>query len=488
MNHREPDTLRRQIGHPVIDGDGHMLECEPILMDYVRQFAGVKGLESCQKMSERGFFRWYKLSPQERQRQRVIRPVWGLDVQNTHDFTTTMLPGKLHERMDEAVLDFAIVYPTLGFGFARIPDPELRRNICRAINHYSADQFRPYADRLTPAAIIPTQTPAEGIEELEYAVKTLGLKAAVIDAVNIRPLVLAEGLDRTLPPEVLARLTWLDCYGLDSAHDYDPLWAKFVELKVAPTAHQAGHWGTRTSPSNYVHNHLGLFAAAGEAMCKSIFLAGVTHRFPTLRFGFLEGGVGWACSLFSDLVEHWKKRNRTRLARFDPTQLDRAHLRAEVLKYTQRDVGSNLEQEFKNLFLVAGGAHSAEVELDEWARSGIEKKEDLRDQFVPNFFFGCEGDDRTASWAFDERVNPFRARLGAFYGSDIGHWDVENISEVVSEAYENVEHGLLPRPDFRDFMFANAVRLHGGMNPDFFKGTKVEAEARQVLALPGRAG
>ena len=35
--------------------------------------------------------------------------------------------------------------------------------------------------------------------------------------------------------------------------------------------------------------------------------------------------------------------------------------------------------------------------------------------------------------------------------------------------------------DFRDFAFANAVRLHGGMNPDFFVGTVVEKEAAEVL-------
>ena len=32
---------------------------------------------------------------------------------------------------------------------------------------------------------------------------------------------------------------------------------------------------------------------------------------------------------------------------------------------------------------------------------------------MPNFFFGCEGDDPTNSWAFASRTNPFGARLGA---------------------------------------------------------------------------
>jgi len=45
-------------------------------------------------------------------------------------------------------------------------------------------------------------------------------------------------------------------------------------------------------------------------------------------------------------------------------------------------------------------------------------------------------------------------------------------------------HELISETDFRDFVFANPVRLWAGNNPDFFKGTVVEqdARARAVLA------
>jgi hypothetical protein len=36
--------------------------------------------------------------------------------------------------------------------------------------------------------------------------------------------------------------------------------------------------------------------------------------------------------------------------------------------------------------------------------------------------------------------------------------------------------------DFRDFVFTNPVEFWGGMNPDFFKGTRVEKEAAAALA------
>jgi hypothetical protein len=74
--------------------------------------------------------------------------------------------------------------------------------------------------------------------------------------------------------------------------------------------------------------------------------------------------------------------------------------------------------------------------------------------------------------------------------SDIGHFDVPDMTEVVPEAYEIVEDGLASADDFRDFTFANVVRLFGRQNRHFFAGTRVAAAAEVVLreaAEPARA-
>ena len=52
---------------------------------------------------------------------------------------------------------------------------------------------------------------------------------------------------------------------------------------------------------------------------------------------------------------------------------------------------------------------------------------------------------------------------------------------MLHEAYEQVEHGVMSADDFRDFAFTNPVRLHAGMNPDFFKGTACEAAVAKLL-------
>ena len=76
--------------------------------------------------------------------------------------------------------------------------------------------------------------------------------------------------------------------------------------------------------------------------------------------------------------------------------------------------------------------------------------------------------------AFNTKINHFGAKLKAFFGSDIGHWDVEDIRDCVPDAYKNVEKELFSDQDFEDFMFRNPVELYTKQNPNFFAGTIIE--------------
>jgi hypothetical protein len=274
---------------------------------------------------------------------------------------------------------------------------------------------------------------------------------------------------------------WLDFFGLDSQYDYDPVWAKCVELKVVPGFHSQGFWGGRASPSNFMHNHIGHFAAAGEAICRSLFMGGVTRRFPSLKFAFLECGVGWAASLYSDLIGHWEKRNIKAMQNYDPANLNRELFLDLCRKYG----GSTFEGKLDDIVSWGRSLGLSTREdpamLDEFAPCGISDKRDIKDLFVPHFYFGCEADDPITAWAFDTRKNPYGAKLNAIFSSDIGHWDVVDMRDVTAEAYELVEHGLLDEDEFRDFAFANAATMWCSMNPNFFNSTIVEAEVAKVL-------
>ena len=308
----ESAEIRARLDHPVIDGDGHVVEYQPMVFDYVEQVAGReladrlrKQIEGGERGSDGGRAGWNGYTPEQRDDMRVYRPPFFMaPSKNTLDRATAMLPALFRKRLDEFGIDFAIVY-TSTFRLQKLRDDELRQAGCRALNLMLTDLFAPYADRMTPAAVIPMVTPDEAIAELEFAVGELGMKAAMTTAYVPRavPKIAREA------PELAAYAQWIDPLALGSPFDYDPLWAKCMELKVAPTAHSTGFFGARASTISYVYNHIGNFGAAGEAFCKALVLGGVTARFPDLKFGFLEGGVGWACSLYNDLFEHWQNRN-----------------------------------------------------------------------------------------------------------------------------------------------------------------------------------
>ena len=56
------------------------------------------------------------------------------------------------------------------------------------------------------------------------------------------------------------------------------------------------------------------------------------------------------------------------------------------------------------------------------------------------------------------------------------------MTKVMVEAYEMVEKGFITEDDFRDFTCANLVEMHTAGNPDFFKGTAVEAAVEPYKA------
>src|SRR5881296_614962 len=477
----EARKLRSRLNHPIIDADGHWLEYGPVMREEFRRIGGDAAVEALAAATDR-VPSALRMSLPERRRRRVgMEAFWSSPSENVLDRPTAMLPRLMYERLDDLGIDFCVVYPTAGLGYHRMPDTRLRRAICRAYNVFTADQFRGLEDRIIPAAIIPMYTPEEAIEELEFASKQLGYKVMMVGGLMRRKVsALAEE-----NPDAARFAEWYDVIGIDSDYDYDPVWAKCRELRVAPSFHNgARSILLRNSPSNFCFNHIGHFASAGHAVAKALFFGGVTRRFPDLNCAFLEGGVGWASMLYADLIGHWEKRNRQAIESTNPNKLDLAALLGYAQKYGRDAVveavrrGEGLEGDSNSK--LTGGLE----DLDDYSRCKIGGKSDIRDLFVPRFFFGCEADDPVNAWAFNRRANPMGARLNALFSSDIGHFDVPDMTDVVPEAYELVEHELLTADDFRDFMFTNAVRFCGEVNPDFFKGTVVENAAAEALARP----
>jgi predicted TIM-barrel fold metal-dependent hydrolase len=495
--------LRASLSHPVIDADGHIIETAPVFMpffeEYVTKIAGAEMVKRFRAVGGMDFDEmvlrpWSRLSWEERRASWATRPPWwSLPAANTLDRATSHLPRLLYERLDDLGIDFAVLYGSRTLTTTAIKDDEVRRVACRALNAFNAEVYAPYAERMTPAAHIPMHTPAEAIAELEHAVGELGFKAIMINGLVHRPISVVDpqagqgrasarpqGGSQPPPP------SWgsgsgerIDCLGLDSAHDYDPFWRRCIELRVVPASHTPGMgWGSRRSVSSYMANHLGSFGASMEAQCRSLFLGGVTHRFPQLAFGLLEGGVSWACQLYADLIGHWEKRNNKTIHHLDPARIDTALVARMFADYGDAHFHAGVP----GLIEAFTRLEPEPPFLDEWEACGIQREQDIRDKFVPSFYFGCEADDPGVALAFDARINPLGTKLNAMFSSDLGHWDVPDMTEILAEAFELVEHERIDEHAFCDFVFANPARFYARLNPDFFKGTRVEMEVAKLLA------
>ena len=285
-----PAEIRAKLKHPIIDGDGHWVEYDPVFAEQMRKVGGdlaADGFLKAMAVTRESLM----MSVEERRRRRIAMPgFWTRQTGNTYDRATAMLPHLLYDRLDEIGSDFAIVYPTAGLRLPRIKDDATRRAVIRAYNIVSAGYFKDLGDRMTPAAIIPMHTPDEAIAELDFVTKELGSKVGMFGSAMPRQV------DSIPPgnPDADRLGVWYEVFGLDSIYDYDPVWQKCVDVKIAPTFHSAGsNQALRNSPTNFTYNHIGHFAAAGHAVAKGLFLGGVTRRFPELNFAFLEGGVGW---------------------------------------------------------------------------------------------------------------------------------------------------------------------------------------------------
>ncbi|MSQ26367.1 MAG: amidohydrolase [Dehalococcoidia bacterium] len=475
--------VRSRLSHPVIDSDGHYLEITSVYLDFLREVGGHEMAERYIKPNPVNLHYHSPLmatSPADRRDAWTKRPsFWGFPAENTRDRATAFFPSVLAERLDEFGIDFTILYPTEGVLIPSFEDAEFRQASCRAFNTYLAALYGPYADRMTPVAIIPMWTPEEAIAELTHAVQVLGLKSVMLSSATGCVFRRVPQRDRDFP-NASHLLTRPDYFGMDSEHDYDPFWAKCVELKIAPTFH-CGQvaWGSRQSISNFMFNHIGVLAAGEEPLAKALFLGGVTRRFPTLNFGFLEGGIGWGASLYAGILSHWQRRNVNEIQHLNPARIDVDAIIAQARKEPNARIASHVDdiraaQEKVKL-------QQRQWNIDDFAACDIRRPEDIRDLFVPRFYFGCEADDPQNPIAFDTKINPFNSKLRAILGSDIGHWDVPHMNDVIHEAWEQVEDGRITEPDFRDFVFTNSARLYAGANPDFFKGTRVESAVSTLI-------
>ena len=287
--------IREQLDHPIIDNDGHIIEFLPLVRDVLVELAGESVAEQFDVVVASGRLT-QSMSAEERRAAGMARmPWWGLPTRNTLDRATAMLPALLYDRLDEIGIDFAFALPDVrAHRDPRSTDDELRQALSRAFNTYYAEVYAPYDDRLLPVAVHPDVHARGGGRRA----RPRGRRTRTARRHDGRRSSAADTGPATarLPLVRRSRAT-------TSAYDYAPVWERCVELGVSPTFHSTGGAAAaRTSPTNYVFNHIGNFAAAGEAVRALAALRRRARPLPAAALRVPRGRRGLGGNLYADVA------------------------------------------------------------------------------------------------------------------------------------------------------------------------------------------
>jgi uncharacterized protein len=254
-----------KVNYPIIDADGHVLEKDSELHDY---------LEGRYGKAPR--FETYSYFP-------------SLDGWNRG----SGVPGKDPETpaprwlefLDELGVQTTVLYPTGGLSLGLIQNPEWACVLARAYNSWVSDRFIKQSPRLQAVALLPVHEPTEAAKELERA-RQLGLVAGLLPAVTV----LNKG------------------YG---HMDFDPIYAAAEKLDMPLTVHGAPSRGMGFDFFNkFLQVHTLEHPFAILIQFTNMIFEGTFERFPRLRVAYLEASSGWLPYMMDRMDEEFEKPYR----------------------------------------------------------------------------------------------------------------------------------------------------------------------------------
>ena len=208
-------------------------------------------------------------------------------------------PHKRIPDMDLDGIDAAFLYPSLCLGFGGVEDPELAAALYRSYNRWLADYCKPYPDRLFGVAMLPLQSVPAAIDEMRFARKELGFKAAFI-----RP----------------------NPYNNKQLHhpDYEPFWAAAEDLDMAIGLHEGSSLNQPTVGVDRFETrgaqHIISHPMEMMLACLSVIWGGVVERHPKLRIRLPGVGRRLGRALARPYGSALRRPGLQRFRPEDPTQ------------------------------------------------------------------------------------------------------------------------------------------------------------------------
>ena len=237
----------------------------------------------------------------------------------------------------------------------------------------------------------------------------------------------AEGIDAQ-------KAAWYcDTIALDSPYDYDPFWQRCVELGVAVTQHSgSGRWQDRASISNFTYNHVGHFAEANHAFARGVFLGGlVGRRYPSLNFGFMEGGVSWASQMCNEIIRHWEKRRRSGWQY--PSATSVAEMHQLIDRYGDQRLKANADAIMNSLDAFRPSAVLKNSGVLSMSRTILKQQELIQKRMSGRSSPGTSTSAarRTIGQPCGLSIPVWACGFGRSFSSDFTHFDVPDFREVI---------------------------------------------------------
>jgi predicted TIM-barrel fold metal-dependent hydrolase len=170
--------------------------------------------------------------------------------------------------LDDVGIEQAVLYPSMGLAMGRVPYPEVAVALARAYNDWLFQTYVSQDGRFNGMGLIPLQQPDVAVDELRRVVTEYGFRGAMLPSKGLK-----------------------DHLG---ATQYWPLYAEADRLGCCLCVHGGSHMGLGLDQLDVWPFIQGLGHPIGLMVAfAGIVSNGILDRYPNVRLGFLEGGIGW---------------------------------------------------------------------------------------------------------------------------------------------------------------------------------------------------
>ncbi len=173
-----------------------------------------------------------------------------------------------------------VLYPNYALMLYGAPDPEYKRECCRAYNDWLIEFCSAAPKRYVGVAMLPTSG------TIEWAVK---------EAERVR----RAGLQSVTIPSCQPKTPWWDPY-------YKPLWAALQDHEMILAFHNAATEEPVRQDLPLLPLVLDLKMVGQVRTLGGILSSGVPQDYPKLKFVVVEGGIGWVAAAVRLLDHLWE--------------------------------------------------------------------------------------------------------------------------------------------------------------------------------------